>query len=102
MSSEDDKRPSRPTQGERYKPSRRHVNINFARSLSSSELIAILQLELLRARSQKPEASEASLPTEILHDIKFRLTYYSEEAGEISDSQREAHLRARRSDHYEG
>jgi hypothetical protein len=98
MNEDRDKQPQKPYQGERYKPSRRHVNINSARGLSSSELITIIQLELLRARGQKPEAPEATLPTEVLHDIKFRLQYYSEEMGEISESRRQAYFRDRRDD----
>lgn len=87
--------------GYRPKPSRKHININFSRGLTSSELIAILQLELLRARNQTPEASEATLPTEIIHDIKFRLQYYSDECGEISNSTRSSYLEKIRSDDYD-
>ncbi len=62
---------------------RETVNIGFARSLSSSHLCTILQLELIRARSQKPPATEVNLPTEIVHDIKFRLRYYERFHGEV-------------------
>lgn len=78
--------------GYRNKPSRKHININFARGLTSSELIAILQLELLRSRNQVPEASEVTLPAEIVHDIKFRIQYYSDECGEISGSARSSYI----------
>ena len=65
------------------KPPRETINIQFARGLSSKELGTILQLELIRARSQKPQATEVSLPTEIVHDIKFRLRYYARMFGEV-------------------
>lgn len=56
--------------------------IKFARGLSSRELVMILQHELLRARSTIPE-SQVHLPTELVHDIKFRLEYYARAHGEI-------------------
>jgi hypothetical protein len=65
------------------KPERTTVNIRFARGLSYDQLNTILQLELLRARSQSPPAKEVSLPTELIHDIKYRLRYYSENCGEV-------------------
>ena len=64
-------------------PPRQSVNIRFARGLSSKELLAILQLQLIRARNQKPAETEVTLPTEVVHDLKFRLRYYSERYGEI-------------------
>ncbi len=62
---------------------RETINIQFARGLSSQHLNLIMQLELLRARSQKPPATEASLPVEVFHDVKFRLRYYATKFGEI-------------------
>jgi len=65
------------------KKNRDTVNIEFARGLSSEQLNTILQLELIRARGQKPAAQEVTLPTEIIHDIKFRLRYYAKLHGEV-------------------
>ena len=74
----------KPQRGQkRDKPPRETVNIQFARGLTAKELNTILQLELIRARSQKPAATECTLPTEIVHDIKFRLRYYAELHGEV-------------------
>ena len=88
----EDKKYIPPNDGYRNKPSRKHININFARGLTSSQLIAILQLELLRSRNQVPEASEVTLPAEIVHDLKFRILYYSDECGEISSSARNSYI----------
>ena len=56
--------------------------IAFARSLSSRDMVAILQHELLRARSHTPQA-EVTLPAELVHEIKSRLAYYAENFGEV-------------------
>ncbi len=81
----DDERPHRGRrEGDpKKRKARETVNIEFARSLSSSHLCTILQLELIRARSQKPPAAEVTLPAEIVHDIKFRLRYYERFHGEV-------------------
>jgi len=65
------------------KPPRQAYNIQFAHGLSGESLLDIIQLELLRARSSDPPQPEASLPTPILHEIKFRLKYYLEKHGEV-------------------
>ena len=72
-----DKKPKKP---------RKTVNIQFARSLSSKELCALLQEKLVLARGQDPQLSEVSLMTEIVHDIKFRLTHYAHQFGEVDRS----------------
>lgn len=76
-------KPQLSREGQKDRPSRDKINIQFARSLSSNGLESILQLELIRARTQNPPATEVSLPTEIIHDIKFRLRYYSTMFGEV-------------------
>lgn len=65
---------------------RQTVNIQFARSLNSKELCALLQEKLVLARGQEPQAAEVSLMTEIVHDIKFRLTHYAHQFGEVDRS----------------
>lgn len=81
----------------RRKPSRKSVNIQFARGLTTDELNTILQLELTRARS-KEEADdmkvtpEVTLPSELIHEIKFRMKYYGKTYGEISEEKREDFL----------
>ena len=65
------------------KKNRKSVNIAFARGLSSTQLGTILQLQLLRARGATPSSAEVTLPTEIVHDIKFRLRYYARLFGEV-------------------
>lgn len=72
---------------EKEKKDRRTVNIQFARSLTPDQLNTILQLELIRARSTDPPKTEVSLPTELVHDIKFRLRYYSTLFGEVDRKQ---------------
>jgi len=78
-----EERPSRNKPKGKPKKNRDTVNIEFARGLSSEQLNTILQLELIRARGQKPPAQEVTLPTEIIHDIKFRLRYYAQLHGEV-------------------
>lgn len=70
----------------KQKKPRKTVNIQFARSLSSKELNALLQEKLVLARSQEPAAAEVSLMTEIVHDIKFRLMHYARQFGEVDRS----------------
>lgn len=85
----DNRSPSRPSHPRTRKPNeekakdRRTVNIMFARGLSTDQLNTILQLELIRARSTDPPKTEVTLPTELVHDIKFRLRYYSSLYGEV-------------------
>jgi len=67
----------------RKKKPRQTVNIQFARSLSSQELIALLQEKLILARSATPPEREVELMTEIVHDIKFRLAHYARLFGEV-------------------
>jgi len=68
--------------GERLnkKPPREAYNIQFANGLSGSELSNILQYELLRARAS---GTEVTLPVSIVHDIKFRLSWYRKRHGEV-------------------
>jgi len=73
----------RNTFDKRKKKPRQTINIQFARSLSSQELIALLQEKLILARSEVPAAREVPLMTEIVHDIKFRLAYYARLFGEV-------------------
>lgn len=82
--SDEENQPRGRRDGDRKKrKTRETVNIEFARSLSTRQLNTILQMELIRARGQKPAASEVSLPVEIVHDIKFRLRYYERFHGEV-------------------
>jgi hypothetical protein len=62
------------------KPPREAYNIQFAQHLPTEELLVLLQYELLRARDRK---QDVSLPTAIVHDIKFRLGYYLDNYGEV-------------------
>ena len=64
------------------KPPREAYNIQFAQGLCGDAMLDIIQHELLRARSKKPP-TEATLPTAILHDIKYRLTWYLDKYGEV-------------------
>lgn len=73
----------------RPRKSRGKINIQFSRGLSSRDLNTLLQHELLRARSCTP-TQEVRLPAEIVHELKFRLRYYSEMHGSISDKDRES------------
>ena len=66
--------------GYKKKPSREAYNIQFAQGISTEDLITLLQYELLRARTAD---SEVTLPTSIVHDIKFRLGKYLKELGDI-------------------
>lgn len=61
---------------------RETINIEFARGLSAEQLNTILQLELIRARTSSPPEPEVTLPTQIVHEIKFRLNCYKEIYGE--------------------
>lgn len=65
-----------------HEEKRERRNIQFAHGLSSDEMILLLQHELLRARTQGPLA-EVSIPNAIVHDIKFRLSYYAKLFGEV-------------------
>lgn len=69
---------SRPSK--KPKPSREAYNIQFAQGLSSEDMITLLQHELLRARTSD---SEVTLPSSIVHDIKFRLVWYFKKHGEV-------------------
>ncbi len=64
----------------KQKPPREAYNIQFAQGISTCELITVLQHELLRARTSD---SEVTLPSSIVHDIKFRLGWYLNEIGEV-------------------
>lgn len=66
--------------GRNKKPPREAYNIQFAQGLSTKDLITLLQHELLRARTSD---SEVTLPTSIVHDIKFRLNWYMKNHGEV-------------------
>jgi len=79
--------------GPRRKPPREAINIQFARGLSSNELIALLQEKLIIARNQTPKATEISLITELVHDIKFRLGYYARVYGEVDRDEYDAEPR---------
>lgn len=80
--------------GERFekgkKPPRKSRNIQFARSLNSEQLTTLLQEKLLKARNSEPEDQEVPLMTELVHDIKFRLTYYARLYGEVDRDAYEA------------
>lgn len=60
----------------------------FARSLSSEQLTAVLQNELMKSREQR--LPTVTLLNEIVHDLKFRLKHYSEKYGEIKQLEEEA------------
>lgn len=70
------------TEGEQEnkKPPREAYNIQFAHGLSAEDMMMVLQHELLRARSTD---SEVTLPSSIVHDIKFRLGWYLKRHGEV-------------------
>jgi hypothetical protein len=65
---------------ENKKPPREAYNIQFAHGLSAEDMMMVLQHELLRARNT---GAEVTLPTSIVHDIKFRLGWYLENHGEV-------------------
>lgn len=94
MTQDADPKDRPPERRKPHKANRKTINIQFARSLSPEEMNVILQLELTRART-KEEADqvkvtpEVTLPSELVHEIKFRLTYYSRTFGDISDEKRE-------------
>lgn len=67
----------------RPKKNRSSINIEFARGLCADQLETILQHELLRARAATPPQREISIPTEIAHEIKYRLIWYFEKYGEV-------------------
>lgn len=69
--------------GPPHKKSREAKNIQFAHGLSGRDLMTVLQHELLRARSRDPDCPEVTLPASLVHDIKFRLSQYISNHGEI-------------------
>jgi len=64
----------------RQKPTRKKKNIQFARSLGSMELNAILQNALMEARGES--SNSCTLMVELVHEIKYRLRWYYEHHGE--------------------
>ena len=65
----------------RTKPQRETLNIQFANTLPTEDLLTLLQYELLRARDK---GEDVRLPQSIVHNIKFRLSKYFEANGEIA------------------
>jgi len=72
--------PDDPAQRKQKKPPRETYNIQFSQELPTYELITVLQYELLRARDQR---KDVVLLQALVHDIKFRLSWYLEKHGEV-------------------
>ncbi len=66
----------------RNKKPREVHNIQFANGLDDEDVLLILQHELLIARSKGDECPEVVLPASLVHNIKFRLGWYMDKAGE--------------------
>lgn len=73
----------------KIKRSRESVNIQFAQTLEEASLLDIIQNELLRSRAQSPPSQETSLPTTLMHEIKFRLNWYFEKYGAVPEEARD-------------
>ena len=69
------------------KKSRETYNIQFVNGLEDEAVIELLQYELLRARSKGVDSPEVSLPASLVHNLKFRLGWYMDNAGN-DDSKR--------------
>lgn len=64
------------------KKSRETYNIQFVNGLEDEAVLELLQYELLRARSRGTDSPEVSLPASLVHNLKFRLGWYMDRAGE--------------------
>ena len=76
---------------EKSRRDREAKNIQFAQGSSSDDLINILQYELLRART---DGTEVRLSSALVHDIKYRLSWYRDEVGEVIRKPRNNYKRA--------
>lgn len=64
------------------KKSRETYNIQFVNGLEDEAVLELLQYELLRARSRGTDSPEVTLPASLVHNLKFRLGWYMDRAGD--------------------
>ena len=69
--------------GRKLTPAQKHIE--WARSLSNEQMVALLQDALVRCRAQHPNTHEVVLTEQVVHELKNRLTQYDKVMGPLDD-----------------
>ena len=66
-------------------PAQKHIE--WARSLSNEQMVALLQDALVRCRARHPNTHEVILTEQVVHELKNRLTKYHDLLGPLGEEE---------------